>query len=72
MYNIIERYLHELKKEDVQNFAIKNDVYLSEEELTFTYQFVKKNWQILLGNPNSFNFAKYKDHFSEENYQAFL
>lgn len=58
-----------LKKEDVQNFAIKNNVSLSEEELNFTYEFVKKNWRIILSNPNAFHLEKYKDRFTEENYQ---
>lgn len=68
MFNIIERFMEKLKKEDIQNFAIKNNVILSEEELAFTYQFVKKNWKIVLSNPNAFNLERYKDKFSEENY----
>ena len=36
-----------LKKEDVNNFAIKKNVFLSEGELDFTYEFLKKNWLIL-------------------------
>lgn len=69
MFNIIERYMEKLTKEDVHNFAIKNNVYLSEEELNFTYNFVKKNWKTLLSNPNLLNLERYKDKFSEENYQ---
>lgn len=69
MFHIIDRYMSLLKKEDVQNFAIKNNVSLSEEELNFTYEFVKKNWRIILSNPNAFHLEKYKDRFTEENYQ---
>lgn len=68
MFHIIDRYMSQLKKEDVQNFAIKNNVSLSEEELNFTYEFVKKNWRIILSNPNAFHLEKYKDRFTEENY----
>ena len=56
-------------KEDVKNFALKNQVDLNEEELSFTYEFVKKNWELILRNPNLLNLERYKDHFSEENYQ---
>ena len=42
MFNLIARYMERLKKEDVLNFAVKNNVSLSEEELDFTYLFVKK------------------------------
>lgn len=69
MYNIISRYMNLLTKEDVKKFAIKNHVDLSEEELDFTFIFVKKNWQNILGNPNAFQFSRYKDKFSEENFQ---
>lgn len=69
MFNIIDRFMSNLKKEDIQNFAWKNNVTLSEEELNFTYDFVKKNWRIILSNPNSFQLEKYKNHFTEENYQ---
>ena len=68
MFNMIERYMNKMTKEDVNNFAIKNNVNLSEEELDFTYQFVKKNWKTLVSNPNMFHFERYKNHFSEENY----
>ena len=68
MYNIIERYMNILKKEDVNNFAIKKNVFLSESELNFTYEFLKKNWQDILKNPNVFDINRYKNQFSEENF----
>lgn len=42
MYNIIEKYMNMLKKEDVNNFAISKNIYLSNAELDFTYDFIKK------------------------------
>lgn len=68
MFNLIDRYMSRLEKEDVQNFAIKNNVSLNEEELNFTYDFVKKNWRIILSNPNTFQFEKYRNQFTEENF----
>lgn len=68
MYNIIERYMNMLKKEDVNNFAIKKNVFLSESELDFTYEFLKKNWQDILKNPNVFDINRYKNQFSEDNF----
>lgn len=67
MFNIIERYMNKLSITDVDNFAKKNNVFLSEEELNFTYQFVKKNWQGIISNPSMLNLDRYKDKFSEEN-----
>lgn len=68
MYNIIERYMSMLKKEDINNFATKKNVFLSESELNFTYEFLKKNWQDILKNPNVFDINRYKNQFSEENF----
>ena len=67
MYNIIERYMEKLTKEQVESFALHNNIVLSEEELDFTYQFVKKNWATVIANPSSLNLDRYKDKFSEEN-----
>lgn len=68
MFNIIERYMAKMTKNDVNNFAIKNNVTLNEEELNFTYEFVKKNWNTILSNPNLFHMERYKDKYTEENY----
>lgn len=68
MFNFIERYMNNITIEDVNKFAQKNNVFLSNEELQFTYEFVKKNWKTILSNPNIFHLERYKDKFSEENY----
>ena len=68
MFNIIERYMNKLSKTDVDAFARKNNVFLSEQELEFAYVFVKKNWQTIIANPNSLNLDRYKDRFSEDNF----
>ncbi|MCI9280232.1 MAG: hypothetical protein HFJ02_05500 [Bacilli bacterium] len=68
MYNIIERYMNKLSPQDIDQFARKNNIFLSSEELNFTFHFVKKNWQFLLNNPNSLNLAKYQNYYSPENF----
>lgn len=68
MYNLVKRYMSNLKIEQVEEFALKNDVQLSSEELAFTYEFVKKNWEIIFQNPNLLNLERYKSKFSEENF----
>ena len=68
MYNLVKRYMDNLTKEQVMDFAQKNQVFLSPEELDFTYTFVKKNWEIIFRNPNLLKLERYKDKFSEENF----
>ena len=57
-----------LNIEQVDTFAKSKDITLSEEELTFTYNFIKKNWEKVLGNPSLLHLERYKNKFSEENF----
>lgn len=68
MYNIIELYINKLRKEDVSNFAIGKSVYLSNEELDFTYDFIQKNWKDIVKNPNLFDIDRYKNKYTPENF----
>ena len=34
----------------------------------FVYGFIKKNYQMILSNPNNLDIDRYKNHFSEENF----
>lgn len=60
--------MNNLTKETVNNFALKNNIELSNEELDFTYDFVKKNWKTVLSNHGIFDLEKYKEKFSPENF----
>ena len=66
MYNLIERYMAIITKDDVANFATKKGINLSDAEVTFTYNFLKKNWRDYLKNPNVFDINRY--NFSPENF----
>ena len=68
MYNLVKRYMENLSIEQVNDFAKKNNVVLSEKELNFTYTFVKKNWEMIFRNPNLLHLERYKEHFSPENF----
>lgn len=68
MFNLVSRYMQNLSKEDINNFAISKNISLNDEELNFTYDFVKRNWQEVLGNPNLLDLDRYKNKFSEENF----
>lgn len=68
MYNMISRYILKLTKEDVNNFAIKKNIILSEDELNFVYTFIKKNWEQILGNPKLLHLERYQNNFTPENF----
>ena len=68
MYNIIERYIKNLKIDDIRNFAVSKNINLSDDELAFTYNFVQKNYADFLKNPQVFKIERYKNNYSEENF----
>lgn len=68
MFYIIEKYINGMSLYDLQQFAISNDVYLSNNELEFCYNFVKENWKVILSKYSDFDISNYKDKFSLENY----
>ena len=57
-----------LKKEDINNFAIRKNIFLNNDELNFTYDFIKKNWQDIIKNPHMLDIDRYQNKFSQENF----
>lgn len=68
MLNIIGAYINRLTKEDIRNFSLSKGANFSEEEINFTYNFIKKNWKDVLKNPNIFDIDRYKNHYKPENF----
>ena len=60
--------MNKLKLEDISNFASNKGITLSENELVFTYEFIKKNWESILGNPKLFNIDRYKSNYTPDNF----
>lgn len=67
MNNIIEKYVRNMTINDVNSFAFKHGVNLSDKELNFTYKYIKENWQSIIKNPNGVDLDRYSDIFSSEN-----
>ncbi len=68
MFNIIESYIKKLTKEDINKFAISKGANLSNEEVDFTYTFIKKNWKDIIKNPAIFNLDRYSKYYQKENF----
>jgi hypothetical protein len=68
MLNLIEPYIYNISKNDINNFAIKNNIKLNNNELEFIYNFIKTRYKDVLNNPSNFNLVKYKQNFSNENF----
>ena len=57
-----------MRKEDINNFALKNDINLSEDELDFIYHLIKEHYKELIQNKYTFNLSVYQNQISKENY----
>lgn len=68
MFNIIGAYINKLTKDDINKFATSKGATLSNEELEFTYSFIKKNWKDVLKNPSIFDIERYSKYYSNDNF----
>lgn len=68
MNNLIYLYINKLTLNDIYSFANKNNINLSNEEAIFILDFIKKNWQEVVSNPDSLKIEQYKSNFTEENF----
>lgn len=68
MFNIIGAYINKLTKDDINKFATSKGATLSNEELEFTYSFIKKNWKDVLKNPSIFDIERYSRYYSKDNF----
>lgn len=68
MFNIIGAYINKLTKDDINKFATSKGATLSNEELEFTYSFIKKNWKDVLKNPSIFDIERYSKYYSKDNF----
>lgn len=69
MYILIERFINKMTKEDIKNFASKKGAILSENELNFTYNFIKTNYKQVLSNPKLLELDRYKNNYTKENFE---
>lgn len=83
---LIEKYIKQISKQDIKEFANKNNIQLSEKDQDILYHYLKNNWQDLLyGNSRSvfkeleeklgaekFNILKNLYDFYFEKYHDFL
>ena len=69
MQNLAAYYIRNLSKENLYELALKKEINLSMEELEFSYNFIKSNYETVLGNPTQFNFKNYEQHYTKENYE---
>lgn len=68
---IIKSYMKNFKMEDLRKFAISKGIFLDEEELSFLFNFIKKNYEALYLNPN-IDLSKYRNYFKGDNFDKII
>lgn len=69
MVNLIAMYINNMSINDFNGMALEQGIELSKEELDFSYNFIKDNWLDVFNNYDEFDFSKYKNRFSNDNYK---
>ena len=67
-HNLIVNYIQNLSIESLQQSALKQGINFSEEELNFSYNFIKTNYEEVLKNPAHFDINQYAGYYSHENF----
>lgn len=72
MNNLVKKYVDSLTKEDIKNFANKEGIEITNNEINIIYSTIKNNIDILLSK-DALNFIKrYQSHLSDEVYDKII
>ena len=72
MMMFAEMYINNMTMDQLNEMALGNGIKLSNNELEFSFDFIKNNWKEVLVNKDDFDLSIYKNKFSEENYKKIL
>lgn len=63
---LIDNYVYNMKEYDVKSFALKNGIVLSDDETSYIFSVIKKEYHtIIYGNPENI-FSDLREKFSLE------
>lgn len=71
MEKMINSYVNKLTTNDIINFASKNNIKLTDEEVNIIFNTIKKDWRALLYNPNQV-FADIRNKVSPTTYNKII
>ena len=69
MKNIIINYINKITIDDINSYLISNDIYLDNNELTFTYEFIKTKFINYLDALDTFNINDYQSFYQKSNFE---
>ena len=69
---LLKNYINNLKKEDINAFALNNNITLSNEELDIIYDTIKNDYSNLLNGNHDKVFEKLNNKLSTDNYDKII
>ena len=69
MNKLIENYITKINKNDINNFALKNNITLTNKEIDILYLYLKKEWKNLLYGNKENTINKIKKSLNNETFE---
>lgn len=70
--NLIKKYIEKLEKKDIIEYAIKENISITENEMNLILELLKNDTDIILSNQFPEYIKEYKPFFSEALYSTIL
>ena len=69
---LIREYVNRLRKEDVNNYALKQNIVLDNSEIDFIYSYIKNNYRKILSRDISLSLEEVKPKLRDSTYNKLV
>lgn len=69
---LIREYVNRLRKEDVNNYALKQNIVLDNSEIDFIYSYIKNNYRKILNRDISLSLEEVKPKLKDSTYNKLV
>ncbi len=69
---LIREYVNRLRKEDVNNYALKQNIVLDNSEIDFIYSYIKNNYRKILSRDISLSLEEVKPKLKDSTYNKLV
>ena len=69
---LIREYVNRLRKEDVNNYALKQNIVLDNSEIDFIYSYIKNNYRKILSRDISLSLEEVKPNLKDSTYNKLV
>lgn len=72
MNYFIKEYIKKITEDDIDNYAKKEGITLTNEELKIIYLYIKNYWEVILNSDCTFIFEELKAKLRNETYKKVI